>query len=140
MRTRLRLRDPLLVGAVVVVGAVAVHLRDPHDAGSWGSCPLRTLTGWDCPLCGGLRAVNDLTHAHVASAAASNLFLVVSLPVLVALWSLWLVRSWRHHRDPVRPRPLLPAGRASLLVGGYLALLVVFTVVRNTPAGHGLWA
>ena len=45
--------------------AVLLHLRDPHEQGSYGFCPFLALTGHPCPGLRGLRAVNDLTHGDV---------------------------------------------------------------------------
>ena len=129
-----RTTAPLVVGGLVLATTVALRLHDPHQQGSWGLCPFRLLTGWDCPGCGGLRAVNDLTHGDVAAAAGSNLFLVASLPGLVALWAWWLWRTL-HGQSP-RPAGL----RVKPLVTAYFVLLLVFTVVRNTPWGAALYA
>ncbi|MDQ6642369.1 MAG: DUF2752 domain-containing protein [Actinomycetota bacterium] len=128
---------PLLAAAGVAALTVALRLRDPHQLGSWGLCPFKAFTGWDCPGCGGLRAVNDLTHGNISAAASSNLFLVASIPLLVALWGLWF---WRSSHTGAAQRRLLPRGRAKLLVGLYLGLLVAFTIFRNTPWGNAFYA
>jgi hypothetical protein len=127
-RTR-RAGGPLAAAATMAAAALALRVRDPHQHGSWGLCPFKAITGWDCPLCGGLRSVNDLTHGHFADAAHSNLLLVATLPVIAALWLLWLQRSWTASSRQ------LPAGlvRAALVAGG--VLLVGFAVYRNTPWG-----
>ena len=71
-----RLCSPALTFGGLALATTALRLRDPHTSGSWGFCPSKLLLGIDCPGCGGLRAVNDLTHLDVASAASSNLLLV----------------------------------------------------------------
>lgn len=126
---------PLATAALVLAGTVALRLRDPHAPGSWGFCPLRTLTGLDCPACGGLRAVNDLTHLRVADAFHSNALFVVLVPVLVAGWAWWAWRSWQGR--PVRG----PSGaRARVLWWSAAAVALAFTVFRNTPWGRAYWA
>lgn len=124
-----RLRGPLGAAAVVGVATLALHLRDPHEHGSWGLCPFKALTGWNCPLCGGLRAVNDLGRGQLIDAAHSNLVFVASLPLVLALWLLWTRRSWTGSSRP------LPAGVVRPLLVAYGVLLVVFAVYRNTPWG-----
>jgi hypothetical protein len=125
-----RLALPLGAGAVAALGTLALHLRDPHTSGSWGYCP-SALLGLSCPLCGSLRAVNDLTHLDLAAAASSNLLLVLAAPVVVALWGRRLVACWR---GPAPAPPTVP--RAVWLV---LAVAVLtFTVARNLPVGAWL--
>lgn len=125
-----RLAPPLAGGVAVAVAAVALHVRDPHVGGSWGYCPTLLVTGLDCPLCGGLRAVNDLTHVDIVAAASSNLLLVVALPVVLALWARRLVVGWR---DTAGVRPLPVPGPVWAVA---LALVGIFTVARNLP---GSW-
>lgn len=122
-----RISSPVVVGGMAALGALALHLRDPHVDGSWGFCPFQVMTGLDCPLCGGLRAVNLLTHLDVVGAASSNLMVVVAIPVVLALWVRRLVACWRGG-DAMRPLPVPSGLWISLLV-----VTVVFTVVRNLP-------
>lgn len=112
---------------MAVLGAVALHLRDPHVEGSWGFCPFQAMTGLDCPFCGGLRAVNLLTNLDVTGAASSNLLVVVGLPVVVAFWLRRLLACWR---GGGAMRPLTVPGAVWV---GLLVLGTVFTVVRNLP-------
>jgi hypothetical protein len=126
-----RLALPLAAGAVAALGTVALHLRDPHAAGSWGWCPV-ALVGLSCPFCGSLRAVNDLTHLDLAAAAGSNLLLVLGAPVVIALWIRRLVACWRGG-EAMRPRPVPTAAWVVVVV-----VLATFTVARNLPAGGWL--
>ena len=64
-----RLAAPAGLGAAALLTTLALHFRDPHVEGSWGQCPLNLVTGLDCPGCGGLRAVNNLTNFDLAGAA-----------------------------------------------------------------------
>ena len=129
--TRQRLRGPIALGAAVLSGFALVGLVDPHDPGHYPVCPTRGLLGIYCPLCGGLRAANDLTHGDVGAAAGSNLLFVVLLPVAIVAWLLWV-------RDRARgsSRDLwTPSTRQLWLAAG---VLVVFMIVRNLPFGAAL--
>ncbi|MBZ5736850.1 DUF2752 domain-containing protein [Nocardioides mangrovi] len=126
-----RVRPPaLMIGGLGLV-TLALRLRDPHAHGSWGLCPSAAM-GIYCPGCGGLRAVNDLTHGDVAGAASSNLMLVLALPVVVFILARWAVDSWTGRQREHHPRLVLG------VTVGYLAALAVFTVLRNLPAGAWL--
>ena len=126
---------PLGTAAVVGLATLALRLHDPHAAGSWGLCPLRALTGLDCPACGGLRAVNDLTHLRVADAFHSNALFVVLGPLLVTAWAWWL---WQRTRGRTVRGPR--GAHARTLWWSLAAVALAFTVFRNTPWGHRFWA
>jgi len=128
----LRLRGPLLLAGGVLAASIVLHLRDPHHGGSYGYCPWLMLTGTYCPGCGGLRAVNDLGHGDLAAAASSNLLLVVSIPVVVALWGRTVLDRWR---GVVRR---VDARRHVLLAVAFVAVALLFAVVRNLPFGSWL--
>lgn len=120
-----RVSGPAATIATLGAATLALALRDPHVHGSWGLCPSQAM-GIDCPGCGGLRAVNDLTHGRLLDAASSNLYLVLAMPVAVFLLARWALDSWRGVQ-----RPSSPLTTPLLVLAG--AALVVFTVLRNVP-------
>jgi Protein of unknown function (DUF2752) len=127
-----RVKAPTALAGAVLGASVLLHLRDPHQAGSWGFCPWLLLTGTYCPGCGGLRAVNDLTHGDVAAAASSNLLFVGSIPLLVLAWARTMTDRWRGVVRPVRTRTHI------LMACSFAAVALLFWVARNTPAGAWL--
>jgi len=141
-----RLAAPVGLAAAAGLGALALRLRDPHESGSWGYCPYHLLTGGWCPGCGGLRAVNDLTHGDLVGAASSNLLFVAMLPFIAAFWLLWVRAAWvratsvratsvRAAADG-RPRPRVPS--SPLLIVPVVTVAVAFTVLRNLTVGAWL--
>lgn len=126
-----RLRGPAVAAGVVGALTLALHLRDPHDSGSWGGCPWLTLTGRYCPGCGGLRAVNDLTHGDLLGAASSNLVLVALVPVIFVWCLLWTRRAWTGGPAPAREHD-------GVWIALFTVVMVVFAVLRNLPAGSWL--
>ncbi|WP_346384922.1 DUF2752 domain-containing protein [Nocardioides sp.] len=128
---RQRLVAPAWTIGGLAVATLALRLRDPHEHGSWGICPSAAMGVW-CPGCGGLRAVNDLSHGHPLDAASSNLAFVVALPFILLGLTVWVVNRWRGTRLDVSPRVV------KAFTVGALTALAVFTVLRNLPAGAWL--
>lgn len=128
---RRRMLAPALVVGGIAAASLALHLRDPHEQGSWGQCPSAAM-GVYCPGCGGLRAVNDLTNGRFLDAASSNLLFVASIPVLVYVFARWTAGRWtgRSWQAPDR----------SLRLAAWVAAVAttVFVVLRNTAAGSWL--
>lgn len=125
------LRDPVLVGALGAGLFALLRWRDPHGSGSYGYCPSLLLTGIPCPGCGGLRAVNDLTHGDVAAAVSSNLLAVALVVALAVAWLAWVVRRWRGRRGSM----IVLSERWGYAV---IAGLLVFGIVRILPFGAWL--
>ena len=75
------MKTAALVTAAAAAALVAAF--DPATTGWFPSCPLHALTGWQCPLCGSLRAVHALWHGAPLAALAYN-------PLTVAGIALWL--------------------------------------------------
>ncbi len=129
-RTRARrVVAPVATITGLTAATVALHLRDPHASGSWGYCPI-SLLGIYCPGCGGLRAVNDLTHGDLIGAASSNALLLLAMPFAVFLLARWAIDAWRGRQRG------LPALSSWPVLSVGIALTTVFTVARNLP---GSW-
>ena len=126
-----RLAPPALVAGGLGLATAALHLRDPHQQGTWGFCPSAALGFW-CPGCGGLRAVNDLSNLRVLDAASSNLLFVASLPLIAWIFYRWTSGRWTG-------RTWDPSERAMTATAvGLIVAMVVFTILRNTAAGSWL--
>ena len=104
-----------LAGADVAIDPVHTHVP---------LCPLHSLTGWWCPFCGSLRAVDELARGHFGAALHDNLLLVSALPVALAFWWAWVLRARAGDGAPRRS----PAAPLAVML-----LLVAFAVVRNLP-------
>lgn len=126
-----RMVPPAAVAGGLAAATLALHLRDPHGQNSWGICPTAAL-GFSCPGCGGLRAVNDLGNLQVGAAASSNLLFVLSLPFIAYAFLRWAHGRW----TGVPWNPSSRAVNSSAVVLG--VAMLVFTVLRNLPAGSWL--
>ncbi|MDW8804992.1 DUF2752 domain-containing protein [Streptomyces scabiei] len=117
------------LGALLLAALIlATALADPARPGPFPTCPFRAVTGLDCPGCGSLRALHQLTRGHLVAAADYNALLLAYLPVAAGVW-LRVVTSGS------RPRVLRGWwGRAAL------AVLLIWTVIRNLPVFGGVLA
>jgi hypothetical protein len=110
-----------LVGGASI--AAVLYFFPPEQNAFYPQCVFRSVTGMDCPGCGGLRAAHQLLHGNLAAAWKLN-------PVAVLLSPLFayelFIRFGRHRTRPsLLQRPLIGLG--------VVALFVAFGIVRNLP-------
>jgi len=122
------LRAPMISGAAALAAFATLHVRDPHEPGSYGFCPFLAITGVPCPGCGGLRAVNHLTDGDWVAALSSNAMAVVLVLTAGIAWVVWTLR--RATGDPAR---LIPVTATVPLI--FLVAFLAFGVFRLTPVG-----
>lgn len=93
----------------------------------WGlPCPVRGLTGWLCPFCGGTHMGAALLHGDLAAAWNANSALLVAFFLLGARTIGWVVELLRGV-----PRHLLPVKVRTYIWPAVLVCAVVWMVVRN---------
>ena len=111
-----------LAAGLVVAGTATDVAIDPSRT-HIPLCPFHSISGAWCPLCGGLRAVASLAHGDIPAALHDNILVVAAIPVAITMWLLAILR------------PQLPIRLDKRAWLGVITLAVVFTVVRNVPAG-----
>jgi hypothetical protein len=115
----------LCISAIVLAGLLVLLLFDPARHALYPMCVFKKVTGYDCPGCGGLRAMHHLLRGDIVGAFQLNAMAMVALPLTLA----WLVFYWRRRgqRQPL-------TGRKALWIVWAIALvLVLFGIVRNLP-------
>lgn len=103
--------------AVAMLGAAAVLPLLPGHAGL--PCPLRTLTGVPCPICGMTTSVEATVHGHLLSALQANPagpFAVLAALVLLV-------------RRPARPVRVPTGALVMLLFGMWVFELHRFSLI-----------
>ncbi|MDH6627033.1 hypothetical protein M2271_004856 [Streptomyces sp. LBL] len=111
-----------VAGAFAYVGAV-----DPNQPGHYPVCPLLRYTGLYCPGCGGLRSAHAFVHGDFLTALHANAAAVAGYLGFALVWTVWVAHTVRGRPSRIDPAPAL--------VWTLVALLLVFTVVRNLPFG-----
>lgn len=121
----------LLLVAALATGVGLLLVFDPNAADSpLPQCLFRLLTGLYCPGCGMTRALHALLHADAVTAWGMNPMIVLMLALLPAM-------AWHQFGR----QPALPASFSRVLMNGkaWIALLVVFGVLRNLPWAPVAW-
>ena len=93
-----------------------LYVVDPATSSIYPACPLHSLTGLDCPTCGGLRAAHLFLHGQFRAAFALNPLLFFALPVMALLF--------------LRPALARPRWVPWVLLG----LLLIYFIFRNIPS------
>ncbi|HEX6179071.1 MAG TPA: DUF2752 domain-containing protein [Thermoanaerobaculia bacterium] len=86
----------LIAAGVVAVATAVVYAFDPATSRLFPPCALHTLTGLQCPGCGGTRAVHQLLHGNIRAAFALNpmVFVLIAVAPIVALRPAIASRPW----------------------------------------------
>ena len=126
----------MLVTAGLAAATTVVSVVDPRRTHLLPPCPFRAVTGLDCPLCGGTRAVHDLVHLDLGAAAGQNLLVVALAPLVAVAVVAWVVGSLGPTRWP-RLRARLP--RAPTIAGWVGLAFVAFGVLRVLPVDSLRW-
>lgn len=124
-------RDRRTIVALGAVGAgvlLLLQARDPHGDGAYATCPFLALTGWWCPLCGGLRATHDLTRLQFVDAVSSNVLATVLVVAAGGYFLYWASRRWRGFSV----RTVVLGARSMLAL---VVVVLAFTIVRNLAFG-----
>jgi hypothetical protein len=121
---------PVIAGGILLAGCVTLAAVDPTNGPP--VCPFKVVTGWDCPGCGGTRALHQLFTGHLGAALSYNVLAVLILPVL--LWGLFVALT----------KVLGGPGWKSISIERpwiwiAFAAVAVFWVVRNLPVAPFDW-
>ena len=139
-------RAPRWLAPLAVLGCAAgavgyTLVTDPTDARPEAvpSCLLKLTTGFDCPGCGGTRALWYVLHGDLPAAARHHLLFVFALPFVIYLYVAWAgqrVFGWRVPQLRISPADdrRLPHGLAGLHGGAQPAVGAVYRAVRVTGA------
>lgn len=121
MKERLRI---ILLRILILLAAGALYALLYMRTGIGVPCPLRSITGLQCPGCGATRMCISLLRGEFAAAWNYNAALLCILPLLLFL----LCRAAYCYIKTGRVRyPRL----VNIILYGIIILLVIFSIVRN---------
>jgi hypothetical protein len=113
-----------VIGAGLAAGSWVLYSFPPTEHAFYPRCLFHALTGWQCPGCGGTRALYHLLHLHIGEALQYNALVTVVAPLALAWFIFWY--------GSVALRGQVPVVRISRPVAVCLYLIVViFAAARN---------
>ena len=122
----------LLALAALLALGVVFFFFDPSRHNFYPACMFHKLTGWNCPGCGGLRALHHLAHGNVVTAFHCNPLFIALLPFLLLIGVRWLTNGGQaFNGNTVFFRPVV--------LWTLLAITLLFTVLRNLPGPAFAW-
>jgi hypothetical protein len=115
----------LLLGVGALLGVLFFFAPDRYAF--YPRCLFHSMTGLQCPGCGGLRAAHRLMHGDMAGAFHFNPLFVLLIPVCLALGGVTIVNR-------LSGRVWLPVLRQPFWLWLLLAVALIFGVGRNILA------
>ncbi|WP_051878143.1 DUF2752 domain-containing protein [Chryseobacterium sp. FH1] len=112
---------------VFLSGVVCIYyLIDPSKSSLFLKCPLKSVSGYDCPGCGAQRALHELLHFRFLEAFTYNPLFVLSLAVAIVFVSIKFLGNKQ-----------MKAGATNFLKSKFfifslLMIVLVFLLLRNT--------
>jgi len=110
----------------VAVAGIYLFIFEPGQSGYFPPCPIRALTGLNCPGCGTTRCLHQLLHGNVSAGFKLNPLFAVALPFLV-----WALVSYTN--SAIAGGPPRYANLRSRYAWPLVALIISFWIFRNTP-------
>ena len=105
--------------AGIALTAVLLFFFAPTERPFYPRCVFHSLTGLACPGCGSLRAAHEFLHGNFAAAFRLNPFALTIVPLAIGGW----IARGESAFNRLRP----------IWIWGLLAVIIVFSVLRNLP-------
>ncbi|MGL4993401.1 MAG: DUF2752 domain-containing protein [Bacteroidales bacterium] len=113
----------LIIVVIVFIIGVIYYIFNPSNYSIFPKCPFLLLSGFKCAGCGSQRAIHSLLNLDIVSAFRYNMFLVISIPIiLVLIWA---------EINRLRLPNLYAKIHNSKIIIGYLVITILWGVFRN---------
>lgn len=116
----------LIIVLIATVGIGYYALLFGNEGQSGAICVFDKTLGWQCPGCGGQRAVAAILHGNFIEALFFNPLIYVYIALVVYLVII-LVEGYLLKNQKVIDKMVLPVNFGYIFLG----VLILFTVVRN---------
>ena len=115
-----------LLAVVLVACALAFYyFINPSSALWFPRCPIKFLTGFSCPGCGGQRATHALLHGNVGEALSYNYFYIIAIPFVIALFVSFVLKKLH------KGKRFVSLVEHKAVVWTVVATAILWTIARN---------
>ena len=117
------------IPAIIIMAGIFYYFADPEKSVFMPKCPMKMITGWQCPSCGAQRAIHAFLHGNIYEAIAYNFFFIIAIPFL--LITAYAVFMRKRSNPTVITMKLynFVTNRFTLLT--YVIVFILWWIVRN---------
>ena len=112
------------MAAGLLAGSGVLYTCSPTEHSFYPICVFHALTGWQCPGCGGTRALYQLLHLHLGQALHHNALVTLLAPAALAWFVFWYASMVFRGQSPT-PRISRPVAVC------LYAIVLFFAAARN---------
>ncbi len=129
MLVTIRTNKYVIGTTLLLLGGAFIYIYknyDPMEHSFFPACPIKALTGFDCPGCGSQRAIHAILNGNFKAAVNSNPLIMFLIPYLIL--NLYFITRPFLTAKQLRWRNFL-FGYPAMIVLSIITLL--FTILRN---------
>jgi hypothetical protein len=122
-------REKFYSAAVLIAAAVLLivfYFFDPEGFTYYPPCYFRSVTGYYCPGCGGMRGTHLLLHGHIIDAIKHNLLIFIFIPVFA-----YYVFTRFVHLVFNKKLPFFNPSITLVIIAAIL--IIIYGILRNLP-------
>lgn len=114
----------VLISAAVLI--LILYFIDPTKYTYYPPCYFKTITGYLCPGCGGIRGFHLLFNGCFLDAIRHNLLILIFIPIIAYYLLIKFVLLFFDKKFPPFNPPLL-------IVIILIVIIILYAILRNSP-------
>ena len=118
-----------IIPVILLMAGIFYYFVDPAKSIIMPKCLMKQLTGWQCPSCGGQRALHAFLHGYFLEAISYNFFYIISIPLLfVTTYAVIMIKRNQPSEVTIKLYNFV-TNRYTLLT--YVFLFFLWWIIRN---------
>lgn len=114
-----------MLATMAITAGLILYKFNPTDFWLWPKCPVKLLTGLNCPACGIQRFIHAMTNGNISEAIAYNYYLAYALPYTIIVVGTWMLPHSRLKNT------LVNIFQGNIAIWLYVSSFCIWFVVRN---------